>query len=60
MEVIVYKGNDKTEIKGVENITWSQRNIYIDVMQLWNGTTVRDEPFIFPRDEVTQILINFN
>ena len=36
-DVVIYLNDGSMkEIKGVENVTWSANNIYIDVKQYWN------------------------
>ena len=60
-DVVIYLNDGSMkEIKGVENVTWSANNIYIDVKQYWNELEAYGEPYIFALDEVSQILINFS
>ena len=61
MDVTVYFDDGSEErIKHVTDITWSESRVYIDVKQTWNETEAKDEPFIFWKEKVSQILINFN
>ena len=59
MEITIYfeDGTRKT-ILHVADITWTRRSVYIDVLQTWNECPERDEPFIFKREKISQILIN--
>lgn len=59
MEVTIYfETGEKHTIRHVDDITWSRQNVYIDVEQTWNESNVPDEPFIFKREMISQILIN--
>ena len=59
MEVTIYfEDGTRRTIHHVDDITWSRQNVYIDVLQTENECTARDEPFIFKREKISQILIN--
>lgn len=59
MEVTIYfETGKKYTIRHVDDITWTRQNVYIDVDQAWNESNVPDEPFIFKREMISQILIN--
>lgn len=59
MEITIYfEDGTRQTIHHVDDITWSRQNVYIDVLQTWNECPERDEPFIFKREKISQILIN--
>lgn len=59
MDVTIYFENKlQTTIHHVDDITWSRQNVYINIEQTWNESNVPDEPFIFKREMISQILIN--
>lgn len=60
MEVTVYfNDGESQDIKHVENVSWSEKRVYIDTKQTWNETSAPDDPWIFNKESVSQILINF-
>lgn len=59
MDVTIYfEDGTRQTIHHVDDITWSRQNVYIDVLQIENECIARDEPFIFKREKISQILIN--
>jgi len=59
MEITIYfEDGTRQTIHHVDDITWSRQNVYIDVEQTWNESSAPDEPFIFKREKISQILIN--
>lgn len=55
---IYFEDGTRRSIHNVDCITWTRRNVYIDVLQSWNECQKRDEPFIFKCEKISQILIN--
>lgn len=55
---IYFEDGTRITIHHVNDITWSRQNIYIDVLQTWNECPAHDEPLIFKREKISQILIN--
>ena len=59
MEVTIYfEDGTRQTIHHVDDVTWSRQNVYIDVLQTWNESSAPDEPFIYKREMISQILIN--
>lgn len=59
MEATIYfEDGTRQTIHHVDDISWSRQYVYIDVLQTWNECQKRDEPFIFKREMISQILIN--